>query len=201
MGLTRRQLVGTLAGTLPFSAGCVGRRWWESDQDAEGSSAGNQSEAQSSAENETETDATNPDENAAGDRDENTTDAAERESENETEPSNDTGEEADDSTRPTTVEIDDPDAVETEAEAIHHESSVEVRGKITNTSATEIDQITIDVILYNGDGDEIFRRTDGTVGLVEWSSWEFSVIAEGAKYAEAVDEYEVVVAAEQYQGE
>lgn len=110
-------------------------------------------------------------------------------------------EDEDESTRPEAETIEDADAVETEHEAIRHAASVEIRGTVTNTSSNAIDQVSVEVVLYSADGGELFREVDGTVGLVEWDTWDFSIKAEGTEYVERVEWYDLAVTAEQHQGE
>ena len=70
-------------------------------------------------------------------------------------------------------------------------------GTITNTSGESIDQVSVIVTIYNANSDVIYEETDGTVGLTEWSSWEFEIVAKGATYAEQYDHHDTEVIAEQ----
>lgn len=198
--MTRRRDLLKAAGAATVvigTAGCFSRFLGGDDEDGSAESPQESAGAEQANSTEQGADEANTTEDASEERERNETEAnASEDTTNESDL-----EDEDDSTRPKAEVIKDADAVETEAEAIRHETSVEVRGTVTNTSSNAIDQVSVEVVLYDAEGQELFREVDGTLGLAEWDTWDFSIVAEGTEYVEHVERYDVTVTAEQHQGE
>lgn len=204
MAHSRRAFLTATTGIAAASTGCLSRLnpWGgggdgtndeseETDEETETEQSDESSEGENVDENE---DGSEKDESAAEDEN----DSGENESgggkTDDQQP-----EAEDDSTRPNAseTELDDGD-LESESEAIIHDNNVEIRGVIENNTGQAIDQVTIDVVLVDEQNNEMFRQRDGTLGLAEWSTWEFSVTAEGQEYVENVDGYDIYVTAESH---
>ena len=192
--LTRRrvlQLLGT--GGVVATAGCTSYLPWVSDEGPE-EEPDNESESdpewesnESEGEGEDGDTAESTDENESVE--ENETDAEpEPESENET---------VEESTRPETVKIDD--AVDADINFDRQpETGVAVWGEVTNTTTDPIDQVTVIVRLYDGDGNVIFEQTDGVIGLDGLESWEFEFVTRDTDIARQCESYDIEVIAEQH---
>lgn len=188
----RRRRVLKAAGAVGGAVGVAGcYTWVKSGGDVRGSNENAENESEQTSDEPVEQEPT-----AEGEDQPTPNESAEGETET-TNETDTTGE--DDSTRPEAEAIEDADAVETEHEAIRHEASVEVRGAISNTSSGTIDQVSVEVVMYDADGGEMFREVDGTIGLVEGDTWSFSISAEGTDYADHVKRYDLSVTAEQHQ--
>lgn len=193
MSTRRRQFLISLGvGGAAATAGCLNRLpWFGEDSNADGEDEG-EDESEPAQDQPNATEENHPREN------ESETEGG-NESEPEPEPENETDNESEpveDSTRPESVEIDD--AVEADIKFDQQEDTgVAVWGTVENVTPDPIDQVSVTVWLYDGDGNTLFEQTDGTVGLASWSSWEFEIVTRDKEVANQCESYDVEVVAEQ----
>lgn len=164
--VSRRRFLKVLAGSsgLAASAGCVGTRWWEDEQDGEEQTGSESSDAGGD-----ETDRTDPaadengpsperedDESSTEDEGESTqehhTDDEERQHEPDEEDLEvDEDEYEDHGTSET--EQRSPDDIEIDAEAdLEDSGAARVAGTVTNTSETPIDVVDLEITFSDADG-------------------------------------------------
>lgn len=197
MSTRRRQFLITLGvGGAAATGGCLNRLPWigdDSNTDNEDEDEGEPTQNQSNAAEEEQSQ-----ENESGSE---TGAENESEPEPENEPENETNNESEsepveDSTRPESVEIDD--AVEADIKFDQQEDTgVAVWGTVENVTPDPIDQVSVTVWLYDGEGNTLFEQTDGTVGLASWSSWEFEIVTRDKEVANQCESYDIEIVAEQ----
>lgn len=187
MKIPRRQFTAAIATLLSTTTGCVGRRWWENDTES----------------NEQDPSPTKESGNKGTQNDDTTHGSPEPTGENETGagPEPDAGNESEsepveDSTRPVSVAVDDAVTANIEHD-VRHDVGVFVWGSIENITDAPIDQVSVTVRLYNGDGRKYHEMTDGTFGLLGGDIWKFELAARNTQYADQYDRHEVDVNARQ----